>query len=191
EWRAAGADAALLRDALALQHQVLDVAQVRVDAGLSPQLDVDRARAEVASVEAEAARAAARIPLAFAALQVLAGARPTPRAAHAGDPRASLAAGDEGVEAAAAVPLLRGDLPVTRPIDLLRMRPDLRAAEHALLGAAANIGVARRALLPSLRLPGTIGLISGEGVLDVLSASIAAVIDQAIYDGGLRAAGVD
>src|SRR5690606_17284404 len=52
EWREALADLATLADALALQGDVLTVARIRVEAGLSPRLDVDRAQAEVAAVEA-------------------------------------------------------------------------------------------------------------------------------------------
>jgi outer membrane protein TolC len=45
-----------------------------------------------------------------------------------------------------------------RPTDLLRARPDVRAAEHRVLKAAAEIGVAKADLYPRLRLGGTIGL---------------------------------
>jgi len=44
-----------------------------------------------------------------------------------------------------------------RPADLLRARPDVRAAEHRVLKAAAEIGIAKADLYPKLRLGGAIG----------------------------------
>ncbi len=195
EWREAAADAALLADALGVQRQLLDVARVRVDAGLSPQLDAERARAEIAGVEAEAARAGVRRSLAADALLVLAGAQPGLEGG------AGVAGGVDvpgvGQRAVAEarpgdpVPALRGVPPSARPIDLVRLRPDLRAAEQALVAAAADAGVARSALLPRLRLSGTLALVTGNGLSDAVAAGIAAVLDAVLYDGGERRAVVD
>ena len=44
-----------------------------------------------------------------------------------------------------------------RPADLLRARPDIRAAEQRVLKAAAEVGIAKADLYPKLRLGGTIG----------------------------------
>lgn len=60
--------------------------------------------------------------------------------------------------------------------------------------AAADLGVARADLYPRLRLPGAITLTSaglGGGVLDIVSATLAAVLDVALFDGGERSANVD
>ncbi len=189
EWREALADSATLADALALQRDVLAVARIRVEAGLSPRLDVERARAEVATVEAEIARAGIRSRQAHTALRVLAGERP--RAAPATSPSAATPAPGEKVAGGATVPALRGELPINRPADLLRLRPDLRAAEEDLVAAAADIGVARAALLPRLGLQGTIGLASGSGILDLVTGSIAALLDATLFDGGQRRASID
>lgn len=176
-WREALLDQRLLAGALDLQTEVLRVVRVRVRAGLSPQLDLDRAEAEAASLTADAADAVVRVRQAGAALQVLAGERPTAL---------------EGGEAVR-LPALSGAQTVVRPLNLLRLRPDLRAAEQALTGAAADLGVARADLYPRLRLPGSITLTSsafGGGVLDIVTASIAAVLDATLFDGGQRRAGV-
>jgi outer membrane protein TolC len=76
----------------------------------------------------------------------------------------------------------------------LRQRPDLRAAERALEAAAADIGVARATLRPQLRLPSSVLLTSGSLgaiVLDTVTASIAAVFEMTLFDGGERRAQVD
>ena len=184
ELREAQRDAQLLGAALAVQSQLLEVAQVRVDVGLAPRLDAERALADQAATQADAASAAVRIRQARAALLVLAGEPVStlpPLTVAAADPQA----------AAVRLPSLQGALPVARPLDLVRLRPDLRAAEQALLATAADVGVARAALYPSLRLPGTLLLATGAGLLDQVTSAIALVLDANLYDGGARQADVD
>lgn len=52
---------------------------------------------------------------------------------------------------------LPSDLPVSLPADLVARRPDIRAAEAQLQGAAADVGQAIAARLPSLTLSGNAG----------------------------------
>lgn len=137
------------------------------------------ARADAAAVEAEAADASVRVRQAGAALQVLAGER-----AQALDSAGGVAR----------LPEFEGPQPVPRPIDLLRLRPDLRAAERFLAVAAANLGVAESAFYPRLRLSGALALTSaglGGGVLNIVTESVAAVLEMVLYDSGARSAGVD
>jgi multidrug efflux system outer membrane protein len=49
------------------------------------------------------------------------------------------------------------DVPAGLPSDVLLRRPDILSAEHALIGANAEIGAARAAFFPSITLTGTVG----------------------------------
>ena len=53
-------------------------------------------------------------------------------------------------------------LPAGLSSDVLLNRPDIRAAEHALKQANANIGAARAAFFPRISLTGSVGTASGE-----------------------------
>lgn len=185
EWRVAQRDAALLAEEQQLRREFLRVVTIRVQAGLAPVLDQDRATAEWAATEAEQATAAVRVHQAIAALQVLAGERPQP------PPLADAIAVVS--DASGAIPALQGLQPVARPLDLLRLRHDLRAAEQALIGAAADVGVAEAALRPRLRLPGRLvfGAATGGALLDLVTATLAAVLEVTVFDGGARSADVE
>lgn len=59
------------------------------------------------------------------------------------------------------VPMPHREIAVGIPADLLRRRPDVRAAEWGLVAANANIGAAEANYLPELSLTGAIGVDAG------------------------------
>ena len=65
---------------------------------------------------------------------------------------------DAALSTTADQPLAREAPPASQPADLLRARPDVRAAEQRVLKAAAEIGIAEADLYPRLRLNGAVGV---------------------------------
>jgi multidrug efflux system outer membrane protein len=138
----------------------------------------------LAATEAAAVDAAARVDDTARALQLLAGdpaGSPMPLAGGAGSPDS------------AQLPTLQGAAPLVWPVDLLRLRPDLQAAEQAWRAAVADSGARQAARRPSLRLPGvlTLGSTSGGALLGQVTASLAAALAVPLLDGGQRDADRD
>lgn len=75
----------------------------------------------------------------------------------------NLLVGDQTIKLAASEPLATlkfSALPAGLPSDLIERRPDIRAAEHKLKAANANIGAAKAAFFPRIQLTTNIGLVS-------------------------------
>ncbi|WP_418315551.1 efflux transporter outer membrane subunit [Piscinibacter sakaiensis] len=184
-WQQARLDLQARRDALALWRETARVVGIRVDAGLSPKLDGLRADGELAAAQAAVIDAAASVREAERPLQLLTATRPGAPIASASPPRLPIAPGASADGAAASA----AALPVVLPLDLLRLRPDLQAAEQALRAAEAAVDAAAAAERPSLRLPGvlTLGTAGGSALLATVAAELAAPL----FDGGQREAASD
>jgi NodT family efflux transporter outer membrane factor (OMF) lipoprotein len=80
------------------------------------------------------------------------------------------------------------------PAAVLAQRPDLAAAQRELVAAASEVGVAQAQRLPVLSLAGTIAAVATR-VASITTHgsnwSIGPVASLPLFDGGLRAAGVD
>ncbi len=130
------------------QHQTLEMAQARFKVGLSSQLDIEQARAQLTATEAEVPGLEALVKQAIHRIGVLLGQSP-----------GSLLSELEVIRlTATALP----QVPLGLPSDLLRRRPDIRQAERELAAATARIGVATADLFPRFFLTGISGLQSIE-----------------------------
>ena len=125
----------------------LETAEVRHGAGLVEELDVLRARTELESSRAVLPGLDRATSGVVTELELLAGLEP-----------GSLAAELAPAEARPTIPSPRGRVADQVPVDLLRRRPDLRAAERSLAAQTARVGVAEAELYPSLSLAGSLGL---------------------------------
>ncbi len=133
----------LTRDNLELQRDSLHLTQVRAEAGLGNELDLERQRAQSENTEALLPQLEARIAQQIHALSVLLAMPPQGL-------RQELAA-------PAPLPALPLEVPAGLPAELLQRRPDLRQAEAEITAATARIGVARAEFFPKITLTGAAG----------------------------------
>lgn len=137
---------AIVEQELIRQRRALEIAGNIARVGLTPEIDVTRQRGGVTALEArlEPIRADARVRI--HSLAILIGEAPEALDAELTAPADSLAV----------LPLV----PAGLPSDLLRRRPDIRAAERQLAAATADIGVAVSDLYPKISLTGVAQLVS-------------------------------
>lgn len=138
---------ALAEETVGTQEESLGLTQKLLDAGLSNELDYQRARGSVETAKADKARFEAQVSQARNALQLLTGT-PVP---------STLA--DDADLSPSPVEL---KLAVTQSSDVLLSRPDVMSAERTLQAANANIGAARAAFFPRITLTGSAGYSSSE-----------------------------
>jgi multidrug efflux system outer membrane protein len=177
--RGAQARLAIARENLANYVETRVLTAWRVQAGLLTVLEAEQANAA-------SAQAAAQLPLletAIAQLQhalaVLCGATPQALSAH--------------LVAIRPIPDAGADPAPGVPAELLRQRPDVRAAEYQVSAALARVGQADAARYPLFRLAGTIGLRSPgtptRGVHSLLTSLLGSVAST-LFDGGAARAQV-
>lgn len=170
--RAAQASAEIARGSLRVQDENLEIAGFRVQAGLVSSLDAEQIRAQRAQTATQVPSFDQSFEQAANRLGVLTGQAP-------GALRAELVATKP-------IPQGPGAVPVGLPADLLRMRPDVQAAERNLASATAQIGVAKAQLLPQLTLNAGINTNarSFEQLTDIITGRIFGQIAQTIFDAG-------
>jgi NodT family efflux transporter outer membrane factor (OMF) lipoprotein len=126
------------------QREVVDLASSRQQHGLGSEADVQTARGQLASLEAQLPQYEQNIASSTHALAVLCGQTP------------------EGFDAAlgtvSELPALPQMVPVGIPSTLARRRPDIRNSEAALHAATAQVGVSVASLFPQVSLTGSVGL---------------------------------
>jgi multidrug efflux system outer membrane protein len=135
------------RDNLDSARKTFELTQVRYSEGSVAELDVQRSRARLAATDADIPPLELAQQQASYRLDVLLGQRP--------------GALDSELEAME-VPTFAKPLPIGDPTQLLRQRPDVRAAERRLAGATARVGVATADLFPRVNVEGFVGFLSGD-----------------------------
>lgn len=138
------AQIAIVEQELASQRRASQIAENTARVGLVPAIDATRQRQQITATEARLEPVRADVRVRLHALALLTGQAPG-------------ALGDLATPAPlAAAPVV----PAGLPSDLLRRRPDIRAAERQLAAATADIGVAVADLYPRFSLTGMAQLIS-------------------------------
>jgi len=135
----------LLERTVSIRREALDIFRQRLQAGMLTDFEVQRGQVEVSSAEADLEALKRVRAQTFNRLAVLCG-RP---------PSAFQATITTNVPT---LPQVVADLPSS----LLERRPDVAEAERTLAAKMSQIGVARAAFFPSLRLTASGGLLSGE-----------------------------
>ena len=162
-------------------RKVLDLAQTRLDRGLTNELDVTLAKRQVATLEADVEPLKALIASSSYAIAVLAGEYPETLARDLRRP--------------AAIPRLPARAPIGLPVDLLRRRPDIREAERFLAAAVADVGARTADLFPSLVITAAGGAQggarSGSGIPITWIGSVGPSIDAPILDFGALDASIE
>jgi multidrug efflux system outer membrane protein len=165
----------LAESTVASRREGLEIARVRLEAGITSELDYRQAQSLLTQAETQ-----------LAALRL--------SRARAENALAVLVGGPVGPELPEPRPLSAqlSDQPLTPglPSELLVARPDVIAAEEELRAARANIGAARAAFFPSISLTGTLGFASTAlGNLvgdDGLTWSVGPSVTLPIFDRGRR-----
>ncbi len=167
------------RDTVGAREESLRLEKIRFDAGESDEFTFKRAEADAAATRTSVYQLELELSQRTNALGVLLGRSPQDLVDKAIQvPKSQLP------------PLV--SLPAALPSSVLERRPDIGAAEALLNAAAADIGVARANLFPSISLTGSFGSVSPE-LSDLFTQptevwSVAGGILQPIFQGGrLRA----
>jgi len=140
---------AVLQHSDAAAKRLLEIVQARFDRGITNELDLTLARRQYATVQASIAPLDSQVHAAQYAIGVLLGRYPEEMVKE--------------LSAPALLPALPSQAPIGVPLDLLRRRPDIRAAEWELAAASARIGVATAKLFPQLSLGAGLG-VQAEGL---------------------------
>jgi multidrug efflux system outer membrane protein len=177
--RATDAELAFLNETVRLREENVRINQRRYDLGDVGELDLARAKTELSTTRSDAIaleRQRAQLEHALAVLL--------------GKPAAAFSADNNPLLASATLP----GIPAGLPSALLERRPDIAAAQRAMIAANARIGVARSAMFPALSLTAAGGGESADlGDLFKWSSRswvLGALLSMPLIDGGRNQANI-
>jgi len=163
------------------QRETAALTRTKFDAGSASAVDTAKAEAQAATTEAAIPSLETALAQAVHRLSILTGREPGALAAEMSRPRA--------------IPTPTRALPKGLPADVLRNRPDVRAAERRLAQATAKIGQAEAALYPSVSLTGSLSTAAvrpGDlGKASTIAWSWGPAVSVPIFEGGKLVAARD
>jgi NodT family efflux transporter outer membrane factor (OMF) lipoprotein len=128
------------------QRKALRIATDRFNEGSTTRLDVYQAQNVLGATEAQVPQLQVQLQEGVDLLHVLLGIPPQPL--------------DGLLNRSIGIPQAPNNMELGMPADLLRRRPDIRAAEFAAAAQSAQIGIAKADLYPAFSLLGSVGLVS-------------------------------
>jgi multidrug efflux system outer membrane protein len=181
-----GLDAQLeiARRTVVSRQESLNIRNKRFLGGMTSELDMRQAEAELAAAEAQVPDLVEAVARAEASLAILVGMSPA---------RLNATGPDRG-KALDTIPV-PPEIPEGLPSDLLNRRPDIQEAEQGLRATQARVAAARTAWFPSIALTGALG---GESLAfadlfkgSALAWNFAGSLAAPLFNGGLTAAQID
>ncbi len=171
----------IVRQNLHTAEETLKLTEERAAGGLTTELDVANARAQAKSTAAQIPALEQQEAQTINALSLLLGQPPRALRAELKEPKP--------------IPPVPPRVPIGLPSDLVRRRPDIRAAEAQLHAATADIGVAVASFFPSVSLTGSFGfsaLTLGKAFSwDARQYGIGPTLSLPIFEGGRLTATLD
>jgi len=165
---------AIARENLSSQSETFRLTDWRAQAGLATTLDVEQSRANREQTRARIPTLTTGLAEAEHRLAFLLGR--APGTMH------------EKFAASAPIPVVPDRVAVGIPVDALRQRPDVQAAERKLAAETARVGQAMAARYPGFTLSGSIGLealtMGALGASSAVTRSLLANVAGVIFDGG-------
>ena len=167
---------AMLRESVELQEKTLAIVQARFESGLSPELDVRRAETSVENLRASIAPLQQALQDSRHRLATLSGQFP--------------GAYEQLLKPEGDLPEYGLGIPVSVPFQVIQARPDVQLVQARFAQAAADVGVAQADFYPSIELMANIQIgstaINSNPATSILIGSLAALLNQVVYDGGAR-----
>jgi NodT family efflux transporter outer membrane factor (OMF) lipoprotein len=161
-------------------QDALDLTHEKFVGGLGNELDVAQAQAQLQTLNAAVPQLQATVAQQSHAIAVLLGREPGALEAELATP--------------APLPPAPPVLPATVPSDVVRNRPDIRAAEREIAGANAEVGVAIAQMFPSFSITPSFGIAGGSlsHLLNdgALQWGAPATVSVPIFEGGRLQANV-